>query len=287
MKNYLLLSLNDEKTKVNLNIDDGRTDEFIAQTENGELKIYSKEISVKQVSEDFWISYNGIHGAFIRDKYHPPFGECFVHIQGHSPSDYPNEIKEYLRILFHHMKFWSMVYTIEHFMEMIKSYQDFMFENIKPQLGIGDVFGGLVLRKERKHNQLESVRNIRRLFGDFMYYGLNSDLRGLEKDVSEGYLPKFIAGRYLSFFDANEIEFTKRVIVNATEENVKKMNDEFLQTWLDYQKRIENLINATKDFERIYYQEYQLRLVERTQEFTLLSIIILIIVNVYNIFKNP
>jgi hypothetical protein len=185
------------------------------------------------------------------------------------------------------MRFWSMVYTIENFMMMVRSYQDF-FENIKPQVGIRNIFNGLVLRKERKHYELESIRNIRRLFNDFVYYGLKSDLRGLEKDVSADYLPKSIAGRYLSLFDSDNIELTKQVIVNVSDENVKKLNDKFLQTWLDYQKRIEILINATRDFERMYYQEYQLKLVETTQELTLISIIILITVNVYNIFfKSP
>jgi len=39
-KNFLSISLNDKKTKVNLKIDDGRTNEFNARTENGELNIY-------------------------------------------------------------------------------------------------------------------------------------------------------------------------------------------------------------------------------------------------------
>ncbi len=42
-KNFLSLSLNNEKTKVNLKIDDGRTNEFIVKTMNGKLNIYSKE----------------------------------------------------------------------------------------------------------------------------------------------------------------------------------------------------------------------------------------------------
>ncbi len=40
-KNYLSINLNDKKTKVNLKIDDGRTDEFNARTQNGELNIIS------------------------------------------------------------------------------------------------------------------------------------------------------------------------------------------------------------------------------------------------------
>lgn len=40
-KNYLFLSLNNKKTKVNLEIGDGRTDEFIVKTENDMLNIYN------------------------------------------------------------------------------------------------------------------------------------------------------------------------------------------------------------------------------------------------------
>jgi hypothetical protein len=39
-ENYLSLNLNNEKTKVQLKIDDGRTDELITMTENGKLNIY-------------------------------------------------------------------------------------------------------------------------------------------------------------------------------------------------------------------------------------------------------
>ena len=40
--NSLSLTLNNKKTKVNLEIDDGRTDEFIVKMEEGELKIYKE-----------------------------------------------------------------------------------------------------------------------------------------------------------------------------------------------------------------------------------------------------
>jgi len=39
-KNFLSLSLNSEKTKVNLKIDDGRFDEFLAKAENNKIDIY-------------------------------------------------------------------------------------------------------------------------------------------------------------------------------------------------------------------------------------------------------
>ena len=40
--NYLSISLNNEKNKANLKIDDGRIDEFIVETENGKLNIIKK-----------------------------------------------------------------------------------------------------------------------------------------------------------------------------------------------------------------------------------------------------
>ena len=42
--NFISLRLNDEKTKVYLKTDDGRTYEFIAKTENSQLNIYKKSI---------------------------------------------------------------------------------------------------------------------------------------------------------------------------------------------------------------------------------------------------
>jgi len=42
-KNYILLCLNIEKTKVNLTIDDGRANEFIVKMESGKLNIYKPD----------------------------------------------------------------------------------------------------------------------------------------------------------------------------------------------------------------------------------------------------
>ena len=43
-ENYLSLKLNDEQTEVNLEIDDGRTDKFVAKIENSKLNIYYSSI---------------------------------------------------------------------------------------------------------------------------------------------------------------------------------------------------------------------------------------------------
>jgi hypothetical protein len=45
-ENFLSLRLNNEETKVNLEIDDGRTYEFVAKMENGKLNIYRKKFTI-------------------------------------------------------------------------------------------------------------------------------------------------------------------------------------------------------------------------------------------------
>ncbi|MCD4843425.1 MAG: hypothetical protein K8R25_02955 [Methanosarcinales archaeon] len=49
--NVLLIRLNDEKTKANLEIDDGRTDEFIVKTENCKQSIYERNWIIDNINE--------------------------------------------------------------------------------------------------------------------------------------------------------------------------------------------------------------------------------------------
>lgn len=77
-KKFLLLKLNNEKTKLNIEIDDGRTDEFIAKTENDELNIYindikyllicnhvaTSQIIYKTLTEDYKIDATLFHARF-------------------------------------------------------------------------------------------------------------------------------------------------------------------------------------------------------------------------------
>ena len=51
--NFLSLTLNNEKTNVNLEIDDGRTDEFIVKTENSELNIYKKDKHIQYIERNY------------------------------------------------------------------------------------------------------------------------------------------------------------------------------------------------------------------------------------------
>ena len=118
-----------------------------------------------------------------------------------------------------------------------------------------------------------------------MNLGLKSNHRGLEEDASEQYLPRYIAGEYLSLFENSKKELTIKLLDNATEENIKSLNEEFRGIWDDLEKRIEKIIENTRDSERKYYQEYQLRHVEKTQELTILSI--LTAVSIFLISKLP
>lgn len=60
-KNFLLLKLNDENTKLNLKIDDGRSEELIAKKENNTLNIYR--------NENYFDIYMDIISAFPKKYY--------------------------------------------------------------------------------------------------------------------------------------------------------------------------------------------------------------------------
>jgi len=69
--NSLSLTLNNEKTNVNLKIDDGRTDKFIVKTENGDLNIYNKnEWYEKQIPRIFeYPVANGARAYVVLNEY--------------------------------------------------------------------------------------------------------------------------------------------------------------------------------------------------------------------------
>lgn len=234
----------------------------------------------KKISQNMWVN----NGACIRDDHNAPFHMCFVHLKGQLPVEYPSDTLGFLRLLHHHMNFWSMVYITENFMGIITSLPDLIsMDGIK--IRKVEILEGLFFGKKRGNIKLESLKNMRRSIHDFMYLGLKSDHRGLENDASEQYTPRYIAGKYLNHFQEPEINSTKELLANVTEEKVNKLNEEFKKTWIDLQKRIEDFINATRDLEREYYQEYQLKLVEKTQELTLFSIIIAL--SIFLIGKIP
>jgi hypothetical protein len=64
---FLSLNLNDEKKNVNLEIDDGRTDEFIVKIENGELNIYRQDNNITDI--------NSLYGYFLID---PEMNPCMI-----------------------------------------------------------------------------------------------------------------------------------------------------------------------------------------------------------------
>ena len=237
----------------------------------------------KQILANIWTNY----GACICDKSHgyPPFQDYFIHIKGHVPNEYPPELTNCLEILYRHMNFWSMVYNFENFMGMITAFQYLETYNFKISIKKRDVFKRLILGKDIEHIEIESLGKIKRIINNFLNLGLKSNHRGLEEDASEQYLPRYIAGEYLSLFENSKKELTIKLLDNATEENIKSLNEEFCGIWDDLEKRIEKTIENTRDLERKYYQEYQLRHVEKTQELTILSI--LTAVSIFLISKLP
>ncbi len=79
-KNYLSLSLNNDKTKVNLKIDDIRTDELIAKMVNGKLNIYQQEKDPADSGDFIKLIIGGgiIFFAFAIEKIHESNNEYEV-----------------------------------------------------------------------------------------------------------------------------------------------------------------------------------------------------------------
>ena len=90
-----------------------------------------------------------------------------------------------------------------------------------------DVFKGLIFGKDREHIEEELIGKLRGTIYNFLDLGLKSNHRGLEEDASEQYLPRFITGGYYSLFENSNKELTKKVLANATEDNIIKLKDEF------------------------------------------------------------
>lgn len=243
----------------------------IANTEIEKL-IESRFIYPKKpIFPNIWTNY----GACIRDRSHgyPPFQEYFIHIKGHVPNEYPPGYTNCLEILYRHMNFWSMVYNFENFMGIITEFQYLETYNLKIFIKKRDVFKRLILGKNIEHIEEESLGNIKRTIYNFLNLGLKSNHRGLEEDASEQYLPRYIASEYFSLFENSKKELTIKVLDNAFEENIKSLKKEFHGLWEDLENRIEKIIENTRDLERKYYQECQLKHIENTQELTILSIL--------------
>lgn len=69
-KNYLSITLNNKKTDVNVEIDDGKTDKFIVKTENGKLNIYKYEWYEKQIPRIFkYPVTNGARAYVVLNEY--------------------------------------------------------------------------------------------------------------------------------------------------------------------------------------------------------------------------
>ncbi|MCX9024758.1 MAG: putative baseplate assembly protein [Candidatus Methanoperedens sp.] len=95
-KNYLTLDLNTDQTKVNLIIDDGRTDAFTVKLENGKLKIYqdrNTNLVIRSVSRDGrWGDILDCEQSQIDTAY--PAGSIVKTLDGRIKSFTLNEVPE-------------------------------------------------------------------------------------------------------------------------------------------------------------------------------------------------
>ncbi len=66
--NYLSLKLNNEKTEANMEIDDGRTDEFVVKMEKGKLNIYKSSFEEDYYEENVNALVWGLSNFFIKKE---------------------------------------------------------------------------------------------------------------------------------------------------------------------------------------------------------------------------
>jgi hypothetical protein len=240
-------------------------------TNFGELVKNSPRVS--KVSESMWTE----NWAYLCDHaFNPPFYNFSVHILGHLSEDLPQETRDFLSILYKHMRYWSMIFTFENFMGILSFFSEGSFQS-EIQVKKLDVIKSL-LGKERDHQYISVLRKMLSDLHGFLYLGLGSTFRGLEEDASEQFTPRYIAGEYLHIFNDDQIEFTKRIIRRINKESIDELKKDLHSFWSDLETRIKKFIDDLQSQEKAFYQEYQLRLAEKTQELMLLSILIAIMI---------
>ena len=127
-------------------------------------------------------------------------------------------------------------------------------------------------------DEVKVLRKMRDDLHDFSYYGLGSNFRGLEEDASTQYTPRYIAGEYLHYFTDDDVSFTKKVISRVDKDSINKLKEDLDNFWGDLTDRINAFINKTRSQENAFYRTYEIKLSVRTQQLTLLSIIVAIII---------
>lgn len=230
------------------------------------------------ILDNLWVT----SGANIRDRNNSPnnspFQEYSVHIKGHVPINYSPETQFFLRMMYYHMNYWSMINILESFMGISSSFQDFEVYSLNVSVKKRDSFKRLLFGKEKKHTQIESLRNIKGNVHHFLQFAIKFNHRGLEEDVSETYILKNIAGEYFNLFEKKSRLPMTKFLDNVDEKSLDDLRKEYHETIDDLEKRMSGIIEKTRDLEEKYYQEYQLKYLETTQELTIISIISGIIV---------
>lgn len=241
----------------------------------------------KKITDNLLVTY----GANIPDKtgYYPPFQEYSVHIMGHVPGNHSYETKKTVEMLYRHMNYWSMIKVIDSFMGTISFFQDFEVYSLSITVKKSDFFKRLLFGKEEEHTQLKTLRDIKKISYEFLQLATGYNHRGLEEDASETYVMRNVAGEYFSLFRETSTPLITKFSASGFEESpmlqINKILDNADQTKLDdltndydeiiddLNKRMNEVVEKTRDLETKYYQDYQIKHIEKTQELTILSII--------------
>jgi hypothetical protein len=244
--------------------DDVKTAEIQKLLENNYFSLKDK------ISDSLLVTY----GANIRDRTRsrPPFQDYSVHIKGHVPKNYSDETKQFVRMMYHHMNYWSMVSVIDSFMGTISLFQEFEVYSLNVSVKKRDSFKRLLFGREEAHTQVETLRNIKKRSHHFLKFAINYNCRGLEKDVSETYIMGNIAGEYFNLFKKTSTPIITKFLDNGDKTEYDDLTNDYDEIIEELEKRMNDVIEKTRYLETKYYQDYQIKYIETTQELTILSI---------------
>ena len=238
------------------------------------------------LSDNVWATY----GAAIRDRsrYYPPFKEYSIHIKGHVPNNYSYDTYHLLDMLCHHMNYWSMVKTLEGFMGTVSLFQGLEVYNLNVTVKKTDSFKKLFFGKEKEHTQLKILNEIKEMVHYFLKFGIESNHKGVEEDVSDTYILRNIAGEYFILFQNSDyfsdFHLLQRLLDNVDDKSIESLKGEYSEIMDDLKRRMYSIIDKTRELEGKYYQDYQLKHMETTQELTILSILSGIVIFLFSKF---
>lgn len=234
---------------------------------------YFEKSDFKKITEKIWIN----EGAAFKDRFYPPFKNFEVYLLGHCYEDMYFTDYDVLNSLTSHLKYWVMFETLDNFTGLINSIKNVQTRaEVKKTDLLKSLFGFKIT-----HTKMDYLEKIKFILDQLSMFGLGERYRGFENDESDAYLIKTTAYEYFDIFSENS---TKKVFVNFKEESKEELIKQYQKLIKDLKERINETILAINELENTYYRSYELGLNLKAQELTLISIFLVFLIFVIQLF---